>query len=173
MASPSMGVSETWPIIATLASILLVVLGAYGTLLLSNRRKLTMIYQRLFGNSDDDTDTGFVSETTRRVEHLDKRFTEHADYTEQQMNRLDRKLNIVVTAVSKETDALDPDEIYNAAEPPDDSYPPENMRGPIGFMKPTTRPADADDEPPASDGGRPRQPPENSDGFAEQQRGSD
>ena len=143
-------VIEAWQVVALLGSIALVVLGAYGTLILQNRTSVKSMRQRLFGAEGDDTDDGFVQETEGRLDKLAEKQEQHARQTHTQLYKLDRKVGVVLDVVSEEHEDLripgTVEDVEDVPPPPGDFYrgsgsPNAHHRGP----------QDPDDGPHASD----------------------
>lgn len=123
MAAPQI---EAWQVFALLGSIALVVLGAYGTLILQNRGLVQTISQRLFGASEDDEDTGFVQDTNERLGEIEGRIERNARRTHTQLYALDQKMDVVLEVVAQEhTDVRLPrsiEDIDRVPPPPGDFY---------------------------------------------------
>lgn len=115
------GTIKLWQALTVLVSIMLVVLGAYGTLILQNRSRVGTLRQRLFGVEGDETDEGFVQETERRLDRLAEKQEQHAQQTHTQLYKLDRKMSVVLDVVSEEHEDL---RIPNTVEDVEDVPPP-------------------------------------------------
>lgn len=157
MAEPA--TIELWQVVALLGGITVTVLSVYGALILRNRQRGATLEQRIFGTERDDEDEGFITETNQRLSSLDQKFDQHSEYTHTQLNRLERKMNVVVTAVAKETDSLDPDDVYQSTEPANEGQYPENVNSPMRYWGSSADGSSpGDGSVPRGDGG---QPPEN------------
>lgn len=123
MAEPSQVAQvETWQVLALAATVLIAVLTAYGTLILSNRAHVNTLWQRLLGADSDETDEGFIPNTNERITELESQVETHAETTHQQLYKLDRKLDTVVDLVADEHDVDVPNEYEDSQVPP----PPQN-----------------------------------------------
>lgn len=120
-------VVEAWQIIGTLGSIALVVLTAYGTMILQNRGRVNGLRQRLFGARGDDTDYGFVQTTQKRLDELSDRQKQHTRQTHVQLYKLDQKMNAVLEVMAEEHDDV---RMPRTIEDVDDVPPP-----PAGFYR--------------------------------------
>jgi len=142
-------VIEAWQVVALLGSIALVVLGAYGTLIIQNRNVVRTLRQRLFGADGDETDHGFVQETEQRLDAMETSQKQHAQQTHTQLYKLDQKVEVVLDVVTEEHEEIrvprTVQDVEDVPPPPGDFYrgggsPNSHDRGPS-----------ADDGPPASD----------------------
>jgi len=142
-------VIEAWQVVALLGSIALVVLGAYGTLIVQNRNTTRTLRQRLFGAEGDDTDDGFVQETEQRLNEMEDSQAQHARQTHTQLYKLDQKMDVVLEIVTDEHEQIrvprTVQDVEDVPPPPGNFYrgggsPNSHDRGPSG-----------DDGPPASD----------------------
>ena len=119
-------VIQAWQVVALLGSIALVVLGAYGTLIVQNRNSTRSIRQRLFGAEGDETDDGFVQETEQRLDTLAEKQEQHARQTRTQLYKLDRKMSVVLDVVSEEHEDLripgTVEDVEDVPPPPGDFY---------------------------------------------------
>jgi len=117
---------EAWQVVALLGSIALVVLGAYGTLIVQNRNSTRSIRQRLFGAEGDDTDDGFVQETEQRLNEMDSDMAQHARQTHTQLYKLDQKMDVVLDVVTDEHEDIrlpsSVDDVEDVPPPPGDFY---------------------------------------------------
>lgn len=117
---------EAWHVVALLGSIALVVLGAYGTLILQNRTSQKSMRQRLFGAEGDDTDDGFVQETEQRLDSMDERMEQHARQTHTQLYALDQKMDVVLGVVADEHEDIrvprSVQDVEDVPPPPGDFY---------------------------------------------------
>lgn len=143
-------VIEAWHVVALLGSIALVVLGAYGTLIIQNRNSTRTTRQRLFGAPGDETDHGFVQNTQERLGEMEGRMEQHARQTHTQLYKLDRKMDVVLRVVSDEhEDVRLPSSLENVEDvppPPDGIYRDGSI--PNAHM---WQSEDRDGGPPASD----------------------
>lgn len=148
-------VIQAWHVVALLGSIALVVLGAYGTLIIQNRNTTRTLRQRLFGASEDDTDEGFVQETEARLNNLADRQDQHARQTHVQLYKLDRKMNVVLEVVADEhEDFRLPNTVEGVEDvppPPGDFYrgggsPNSHDHAPDGGVSPEDGPRASDDD---------------------------
>jgi len=117
---------ESWQIVTLLGSIALVVLGAYGTLIIQNRNSTRSIRQRLFGAEGDETDDGFVQETTHRLDEMEDSQKQHAEQMHLQLYKLDRKMDVVLDIVAEEHEDLrlpsTVEDVEDVPPPPGDFY---------------------------------------------------
>jgi len=147
-------VVEAWQVVALLGSIALVVLGAYGTLIVQNRNVVRTLRQRLFGAEGDDTDHGFVQETEQRLDAMEASQEQHARQTHTQLYKLDQKVDVVLEVVTEEyEDVRLPRTVENVEDvppPPGDFYrgggsPNSHDRAPDGGVPPGDGPQGSDD----------------------------
>lgn len=125
LQSPPTPTVEAWQVVALLGSIALVVLGAYGTLIIQNRTRVNSLRQRLFGADADGTDDGFVQDTEKRLDTLAEKQEQHARLTHSTLYGLDRKLNVVLDVVRDKHDGGLPREVRDVEDvppPPGDFY---------------------------------------------------
>jgi len=142
-------VIEAWQAVALLGSIALVVLGAYGTLIVQNRNTTRTLRQRLFGAEGDDTDDGFVQTTEQRLDEMEESQAQHARQTHTQLYKLDQKMDVVLEIVTDEhEDVRLPRTVENVENVPP---PPGNFYRGGGSPNGHDRGPSADDGPPASD----------------------
>lgn len=148
-------VIEAWQVVALLGSIALVVLGAYGTLIIQNRNTTRTLRQRLFGASEDETDEGFVQDTERRLDALGEKQEQHARQTHVQLYKLDRKMNVVLDVVSDEHEDFrlpsTVEQVEDVPPPPGDFYrgggsPNSHDHAPDGGHPPDEGPPASDDD---------------------------
>jgi hypothetical protein len=99
-------VVEIWQLIGSLSGVILVVLTAYGTLILKNRIRVNRLHQRLMGAEGDRSDTGFIQETRNRLDDLEKMQQQHTHQTHTQMYKLDQKMNVVLDVMVDEHDEI-------------------------------------------------------------------
>ena len=85
MAGSPTPVVELWQVLALLGSILLVVLGGFASLILSNRTRGQTLRQRLLGNADDETDAGFLVNTTEQLNQIEQKVDQHHETVESQL----------------------------------------------------------------------------------------
>jgi len=93
---------DLWQILGSLGSIILVVLTAYGTLILQNRSRVNMTRQRLFGAEGNNMDEGFVQDAGRRLDEMEAAQEQHARQTHTQLYKLDQKMDVVLEVVADE-----------------------------------------------------------------------
>jgi hypothetical protein len=154
LAETGAPVIEAWQVVALLGSIALVVLGAYGTLILQNRSRGKEVHQRLFGTEGDETDEGFVQETEERLDGLAEGQERHAKETHTQLYRLDVKMSEVLEVVSEEHEDV---RVPRAEATEEEGVPPPpggyryERRGPPGGTSYQADGASTEEEPPASD----------------------
>jgi hypothetical protein len=93
---------EVWQLIGSVSGVVLVVLTAYGTLILQNRNKVNRLRQQLLGAEGDDRDVGFVQETRERLDEIEGSQAQHAQQTHTQLYKLDQKMDVVLDVVVDE-----------------------------------------------------------------------
>ncbi|AGM11830.1 hypothetical protein M201_gp61 [Haloarcula californiae tailed virus 2] len=117
---------QAWHVVALLGSIALVVLGAYGTLIVQNRNSTRSMRQRMFGAEGDDTDDGFVQNTEDRLDGIEKDMEQHARQTHTQLYKLDQKMDVVLDVVSDEHEDIrvprSVEDVEDVPPPPGDFY---------------------------------------------------
>ena len=113
-------VVEIWQLVGSVSGVVVVVLAAYGALILKNRIRVNRIHQRLLGAEGDVSDTGFIRETRRRLDGLERIQQQHARQTHTQLYKLDRKMDVVLDAVA-DGDGVD---VPRVVEDMDDVPPP-------------------------------------------------
>jgi hypothetical protein len=101
MQSPQ-PIVEVWQLIGSVSGVVLVVLTAYGTLILQNRNQVNSLHQRLLGAEGDDRDTGFVQDTRERLDDIEESQEQHAQQTHTQLYKLDQKMDVVLDVVVEE-----------------------------------------------------------------------
>lgn len=97
---------DLWQVVGSLGSIVLVVLTAYGTLILQNRSRVNMTRQRLFGAEGDNMDEGFVQDADRRLDEMEAAQEQHARQTHTQLYKLDQKMDVVLEVVADEHEGM-------------------------------------------------------------------
>lgn len=135
--------SEVWPVIALFITLLVAILSTFGGLILRNRGRSLKLEQRLLGTEGDETDSGFVRDTERRLTEMDQKQQEHAYQTHQQLYRLDQKMEEVIETVGRACEGVDvrsedvetvpppPEHANTGGQPPPD-YSYRRGGGPAG-----------------------------------------
>lgn len=146
---------QAWQVVALLGSIALVVLGAYGTLILQNRSTVKSLKQRLFGADGDDTDHGFVQNTEQRLGEIEQDMGQHARQTHTQLYKLDQKMDVVLEVVCEEHEDIrlpsSVQDVEDVPPPPGDFYrgggsPNAHDHAPDGGHSPEDGPPASDDD---------------------------
>lgn len=111
---------ETWQVVALAAGILVTVLTVYGALIKTNYDGITLLKQRLLGTDEDESDDGFLVQTSHKLDCLsDKMDSHHEDVQnglmenrrrvemmENRVERVEYKIDAVQEVVSDEHDIL-------------------------------------------------------------------
>jgi hypothetical protein len=119
-------VVRAWQVAALLGSIALVVLGAYGTLILQNRSRVNTLWQRLFGAGADESDDGFVETTSGRLTRIEQDMEKHDQQTHTQLYKLDQKMDVFLEIVAEEHESVRLPravrDVEDVPPPPEDFY---------------------------------------------------
>jgi hypothetical protein len=122
----SQPIVEIWQLIGSVSGVVLVVLTAYGTLILKNRIRVNKLHQRLLGAEGDEFDEGFVQETRHRLNEMEEVQNQHARQTHTQLYKLDQKMNLVLDVVVDEHEEVrlprDVEGMEDVPPPPRDFY---------------------------------------------------
>jgi len=132
-------VIDLWQILGSLGSIILVVLTAYGTLILYNRNRVRTLEQRLLGAEGDMTDDGFLVKTMDRLDDLGDKMDQHGRQVNQDLRENRKRVQDIERSVERVKYKVD--EIAQVVESehsvvfrnrwdskPDGGVPPENTR---------------------------------------------
>jgi len=129
---------ETWQVIIAASGILVTVLSVYGALIRRNYDTVSLLNQRLLGTEGDNTDKGFLRETSDKLDRLSTKMDDHhttfkdniqeyrrqVHQLDQKVTRVEYKVNAVAEAVEDEHD-IHLDDISTS---PDGGQPRENTR---------------------------------------------
>ena len=103
LASSSAGV-QAFEVIGVSVAVLVAVLAVYGAFIKLNYDRVSKLYDRLFGNDDDETQAGFIEDSEKRYGDLEAKVENHAAETHQQLYHVDRKLDILLERSDIDTD---------------------------------------------------------------------
>jgi hypothetical protein len=95
------GMVQDWQIVAIAVTVLLAVLSFYGAVIKRNYDAVSTLKQRLLGTDGDDTDEGFIEETQRRFDEIEGKMDRHSRQTHRQLYAVDKKVNLLVDAISE------------------------------------------------------------------------
>jgi len=111
---------QDWQVLAVAVTVLIAVLTLYGTLIKRNYDITSLLKQRLLGADEDETDDGFIHETEQRFDQLEGKMERHSRQTHRQLYAVDRKVNILVSAIAdSEVNGELPTESLDDVPPPE------------------------------------------------------
>lgn len=97
---------ELWQVVVAGGGILVTVFGVYGALIKVVYDAVKELQQRFFGADTDETDPGFVGETTERLDHIEE-CQQAVREENRQQNRL---MTSIAYGIEDLVDALDKNE---------------------------------------------------------------